>query len=158
MKISQILMQPIGQRFNAGTLTIKTCKKTWQVDEIWYHQVIFMDNTGEIPADVQLGKYLPFKRGQEVSLIICAVRESEYLGKPRKTLFVEQYSIPTTSMDEFESRQDEIDKEVRLTVRSKIKCWLVSARVPVANLDELLRFATSPILDQIVDAIYGERK
>jgi hypothetical protein len=115
-----------------------------------------MDDTGEIPADVKIGKYEPLHRGSEIKVIIAEVRDAEYLGKPRKILFVEQYAVVTILVDEFESRQDEIDKEVKLIVRSKIKCWLVSARVPVANMDELLRFATSPILDQIVDAIIGE--
>lgn len=127
MKISQILMQPIGTRFNAGTLTIKTCKKTWQVDKIWYHQVILMDGTGEIPADVRIGKYEPLHRGSEIKVIIAEVRDAEYLGKPRKILFVEQYAVVTIMVDEFESRQDEIDKEVKLIVESKIRCWLVSA-------------------------------
>ena len=137
MKISQILIQPLGQRFNAGTLTIKTCKKAWEVKNVWYHQVVFMDNTGEIPADVKIGKYNPLKRGQEVSVIIGTVRDAEYLGKPRKILFVEQYSIITQTIDEFESRQDEIDKEVKLIVESKIRCWLVSASIQGKELSKV---------------------
>ena len=129
MKIEQILMQPTGQRFNAGTLTVKTCKKTWQVKEVWYHQVIFMDDTGEIPADVKISQYNPFKRGQQVNVIIGVVRDAEYLGKPRKILFVEQYSSPTMTVDEYESKQDEIDKEVKLIIESKVRCWLVSASI-----------------------------
>lgn len=158
MKIEQILIQPIGQRFNAGTLTIKTFKKTWQVGKVWWSQVICMDETGEMPVDVNVGKtYNPIRgRGTEITVIVGNVQNAEYLGKDRPKLVVEQYSMPTQTVDEFESRQDEIDKEVKLIVRSKIKCWLVSARVPVANMDELLRFATSPYLDRIVDAIIGE--
>ena len=134
MKIEQILIQPIGQRFNAGTLTIKTCKKTWQIEKIWYHQVVFMDNTGEIPADVKIGEYLPLKRGQEVNLIITEVRDAEYLGKPRKILFVEQYSIPTTTIDEYENKQAELDEEVKLIIESKVRCWLVSSSIQGKDL------------------------
>lgn len=129
MKIEQIKIQPIGQRFNGGTLTIKTCKKTWQVDGIWYHQVVLMDETGEIPADVKIGKYNPLHSGSEIKTIIAQLRKAEYLGKPRKILFIEQFSIPIQTVDEFQSKQDELDKEVRLIVESKIRCWLVSASI-----------------------------
>lgn len=129
MKIEQILIQPIGQRFNAGALTIKTCKKTWQVKDVWYHQVILMDETGEIPADVKIGKYNPLHRGSGINVIVAQVRDAEYLGKPRKILFVDQYSFPITTADEWESKQDELDKEAKLVIESKIRCWLVSASI-----------------------------
>ena len=121
MKIEQILIQPIGTRFNPGTLTIKTCKKTWEVDGVWYHQVVLMDDTGEIPADVKIGKYIPLHRGSKIKVIVAEVRDAEYLGKPRKILFVDQFTIPTTSMAEYEQGQDQMDDELRFIVEGKIR-------------------------------------
>ena len=160
MKVEQILIQPIGQRFNAGTLTIKTCKKTWQVDEVWYHQVIFMDDTGEIPADVKIGKYLPLKRGQQVSLIVCVVREAEYLSKPCKILFVEQHSRPSMMMEEYENRQDDILEDYTQIVRSKIKCLLIAgyASREDSTAVKILVYAKSKSLDETVDAIMGDKE
>jgi len=131
MKVEQILMQPIGQRFNPGMLSIKTYKKTWQVGDVWWSQVILMDETGEMPADVNVGKtYNPIRgRGIRISIIIAQVQNAEYLGKDRKKLVVEQYSMPTITMSEYESKQAEIDKEERLVIESKIRCWLVSSSI-----------------------------
>jgi len=125
MKIEQILIQPIGQRFNPGTLTIKTCKKTWDVDGVWYHQVVFMDDTGEIPADVKIGKYNPLHRGNKITIIVAEVRDVEYLGKPRKILYIDQYSIPTQSIAEYEQGQDQMDDELKLIVEGKIRHGIV---------------------------------
>lgn len=134
MKIEQILIQPIGQRFNAGTLTVKTCKKTWQVGETWYHQVIFMDDTGEIPADVKLGKYNPLKRGQQVSVIVCVVREAEYLNKPRKVLFVNQYALPTMTIDEYNNQEEDWHLMRQDEIKGKIRHGLVCAIIPKMEL------------------------
>jgi len=144
VKIEQILIQPLGQRFNAGTLSIKTYKKTWPVGDIYYSQVICMDGTGEIPVDVNVGKkYNPIRgRGVEINVIIGEVQEAEYLGKDRKKLVVEKYSMPTETVDEWLSKQDEIDKEGRLVVESKVRCWLVSASIQGQELskEEIIRW------------------
>ncbi len=129
VKIEQILIQPIGQRFNAGTLTVKTCKKTWQVKEVWYHQVLFMDDTGEIPADVKISKYLPLKRGQQVNVIVGMVREAEYLGKPRKILLVGQYALPTITVDEYNSQEEDWAAMRQDEIKGKIRHGLVCAYV-----------------------------
>ena len=123
MKIEQIKIQPIGQRFNPGMLSVKTYKKTWQVDEIWWSQVILMDETGEMPADVNVGKtYNPIRgRGNRINIIVAEVQNAEYLGKDRKKLVVEQYTMPTTSMAEYEEKQDQMDDEVKLIVQGKIR-------------------------------------
>jgi len=78
MKIEQVLIQPIGQRFKAGTLTIKTCKKTWQVGDVWWSQVICMDETGEMPVDVNVGKtYNPIRgRGTTIVTIIAEIQNA----------------------------------------------------------------------------------
>jgi len=158
VKISQIIIQPIGQRFNAGTLSIKTYKKTWQVGEIWWSQVILMDETGEIPADVNVGKkYNPIRgRGNTINAIVCEVQDAEYLGKDRKKLVIDQYSIPTMMRNEYEKRQEEIyEGEIRI-IRGKIKTWIISEWSNGRTIDEVLEFSTDPNLDLIVDNIMGE--
>ncbi len=131
MKIEQILIQPIGTRINPGMLAIKTYKKTWEVDGTYWSQIILMDETGEMPADINVGKtYNPIRgRGVQINVIVAEVQEAEYLGKDRKKLVVEQYTMPSTTMEEYESKQNEIDKEVKLVIESKIRCWLVSASI-----------------------------
>lgn len=140
MKIKQLLDMPIGTRINPGTLTIKTYKKTWQAEDVWWSQVILMDETGEMPADFNVGKTYNPLRGQcggRVSIIVAEVQNAEYLGKDRKKLMVDQYSIPTQTVDEFQSKQDEIDKEVKLIIESKVRCWLVSASIQGQKLTKV---------------------
>ena len=130
MKIEQISLQPTGTRLNPGKFTIKTAKKTWQVDEVWWHQVILIDSAGnEMPADVKIGKYNPLHSGWEINIIVAEVKDAEYLGKDRKKLVVDQYSIPTTPIEEYESKQIELDRETKMVIESKIRCWLVSASI-----------------------------
>lgn len=158
MTIRQLLNMPTNIRINPGTLTIKTAKKKWQVEDVYWQQVILMDETGEIPADVKIGKYLPLNGKKQINIIVAEIQEAEYLGKDRKKLVVDQFSIPTQTIDELESKQDEIDKEVKLVVRSKIKCWQVAGYLSQQGINpsDAKKFAQSTELDEIVDAIIGE--
>lgn len=125
MKIEQILRQPIGQRLNPGTLSIKTAKKKWQVKEVWWQQVILVDETGEMPADVKIDAYIPLNGKTQISCIVAEVQNAEYLGKDRKKLVVSQYVIPTMSMTEYEESQDQMNDEIKLIVQGKIRHGLV---------------------------------
>ena len=154
MKISQIMIQPIGQRFNAGTLTIKTCKKTWEVNGIWYHQVIFMDNTGEMPADVKIGKYLPLKRAIEIKVIVAEVREAEYLSKSCKILYVDQYSIVTTTVDEFLEKEDEWFTMQQDQIKGKIRHGIVCSFIKAKEIAlEPIAEESKKLISDIVDFI-----
>lgn len=143
MKIEQLQLQPHGTKIGGMTLTIKTCKKSWQVGKVWWHQVVFMDETGEIPADVKIGTYIPLKRGSEIRVIVAEVREVEYLGKPRKILVVDQYHIPTGSIEEWNEEVEEWkhfrEDEVRGKIRHGLSCAFVAgyaqreADVPAAS-------------------------
>lgn len=137
--IKQLLSMPIGQKTGGYELSIKTFKKTWQIDGIWWSQCIFMDGTGEIPADVKVGtKYNPLRGrvSERIHITVAEIQEAEYLGKDRKKLLVDQFTIPTQTADEFQSKQDELDREVRLIVESKIRCWLVSASIQGKELSK----------------------
>lgn len=128
--IKQLQAMPIGQKWGGETFTIKTAKKTWQVKDIWWHQVILMDWEGsEMPADVKIGTYTPLHSGWAIKIIVAEVKEAEYLGKDRKKLMVDQFLIPSTPIEEYESKQAELDKETKLVIESKIRCWLVSASI-----------------------------
>lgn len=158
--IKQLLAMPIGQGTGGYTLTVKTYKKNWQVEKIWWSQVILMDETGEIPADVKVGgKFNPLRgRTNKINVIVAEIQNAEYLGKDRKKLVVDQFSIPTTMMDEY---YEEIDKvyegEIKI-VRSKIKCLLASAKTGQegSTIFDVKKFIESKELDQIVDVIIGE--
>ena len=127
MKIEQLLIQPHGTKINAGTLTVKTSKKTWQVGKIWWNQVVFMDETGEMPADVKIGDYKPLKRGGKVKVIVAEVRDAEYLGKPKKILVVDQYKVETQMIDDYYAEADKNYalemKEVRGKIRHGLVCF-----------------------------------
>jgi len=162
MKIEQILIQPIGQRINPGMLSIKTYKKTWQAGDIWWSQVILMDETGEMPADVNVGKtYNPIRgRGQKINIIIAEVQEAEYLGKDRKKLVVDQYTIPTMSIAEYETKQDEMDDEVKLIVQGKIRHGLVCAFIHSKQIEpdmtsgkEHIPKSAKAVINEIVEFI-----
>lgn len=154
MKISQILIQPIGQKFNAGTLTVKTCKKTWQVGKVWYHQVILMDETGEMPADVKIGKYEPLHRGSEIKVIIAEVRDAEYLGKPRKILFIEQYAVSTMTVDEYNTQEDEWFTAQQDQIKGKIRHGLVCSFIKAKEIAlEPIAEESKKLISDIVDFI-----
>ena len=128
---------PIGQKWGGETFTIKTAKKKLPVKDIWWQQVILIDSEGsEMPADVKIVKNIPLIAGSEIRILVAKVENAEYLGKDRKKLVVDQFSIPTQTADEFQSKQDELDKEVKLIVESKIRCWLVSASIQGKELSK----------------------
>lgn len=128
MQVKQLLAAEIGKRTGGGfPLSIKTFKKMFQVGEDWYQQVILMDETGEIPADVKIGKkYNPLRgHGTVIKIIVCEVQEAEYLGADRRKLLVDQYTTPAPQIGEpdepfYEGESDRV-------VRSKVKCLLVAA-------------------------------
>ena len=128
--IKQLLAMPIGQKWGGETFTIKTAKKKLPIKDIWWQQVILIDSEGsEMPADVKIVKNIPLIAGSEIKIIVAKVEEAEYLGKDRKKLVVVEFSIPTQTADEFQSKQDELNREVQLIVESKVRCWLTSSFV-----------------------------
>ena len=141
--IKQLLNMPIGERWGGETFSIKTAKKKLPVKDVWWQNVVLLDSAGsEMPADVKIGKNIPLIAGSEIKIIVAKVENAEYLGKDRKKLVVDQFSIPTQTADEYQSKQDELDKEVKLIVESKVRCWLVSASLQGRNLsrEEILEW------------------
>jgi len=158
MKIKQILMQPLGQRFNAGILSIKTYKKIWQVGDEWWSQIICMDETGEIPVDVNTGKkYNPIRgRGISINVIVAQVQNAEYLGKDRKKLVVEQYSMPSITISEWEQKQDKMLEDDKLVIRGKIRHGLVCAvirRNPAGPIVLKLKATQKQEINELVEFV-----
>ena len=141
MKIEQLLLQPHGQGIGGMILTVKTCKKSWEVDKVWYHQVLFMDETGEMPADVKIGTYSPLKRQDRVGIIVAEVRDAEYLGKPRKILVVDQYKVQYQTSEEYYAEADKAYAVEMAEVRGKIRHGLCCAFVT----GHAQKFSTMPV-------------
>jgi len=159
MKIKQLLIQSIAQKIGGFPLFIKTYKKNWQTGEIWWQQVICMDETGEIPVDIKVGsQYNPLRgRTREIKVIVAEIQEAEYLGKDRKKLVVDQFELPEPQVGEWEEyagMPGYSGSEPPKVIRGKIKCWLVAAKVGTkASLAEVKGFADDPLLIKIIDSI-----
>lgn len=129
MTIQELLKMPIGAKIGGGfPQCIKTFKKIWQTEDGWFQQVILMDKTGEMPADVNLGKQNISLRskGNLINITVAQIQEAEYLGKDRKKLYIDQFTVPsTTEPPDVMNFTDGSEK----IVRGKIKTWLVAARL-----------------------------
>ena len=125
--IKQLLAMPTGEKVGGFELSIKTFKKNFQVGDIWFQQVILMDTTGEMPADVNVGKQRNSLRGRAASLkiVVCEVQEAEYLGKDRKKLLVHEHTIPTITVGEWEEEQEAIETKWNKEIEGKIRHGLV---------------------------------
>jgi hypothetical protein len=160
--IKQLLQAPVGKKAGGIELSIKTYKKTWQVGDVWFSQVILMDETGEIPADVNVGKtYNPIRgRGSKIRIVVCEVQEAEYLGKDRRKLYVSEYSIPTMTMTEYEEEQDALElkwgKEVAGKIRHGHSCQALGGLLKKGTslkeaINEIL--ANKPEIEKLIEYI-----
>ena len=133
MTIKQLLAMPIGEKVGGFELSIKTFKKTFQAGKLWFQQVILMDSTGEMPADVNVGtEYNPIRgRASSIRIVVCEVQEAEYLGKDRKKLLVHECTFPTVTVDEWEEEQEAIEtkwnKETEGKIRHGLTCSFIKA-------------------------------
>ncbi len=150
--IAQIKKMPVGTKLAgfANCFTIKTAKKSWPVGDEWMHQVLLTDKTGDMLADVNIGKYIPLIGGSEIRIIVAEVQETEVRNVPTLKLYVDQFELPVCIGD---SPMEDIDYYLK-TVRSKVKCLLVAAYTGAGNdIDKQLEYAEDPKLSQIIDSI-----
>ena len=121
----------LGQRYGGVTLNIKTRKKTWQVGDAWWRQVVVMDETGEMPADINLGKCKescsPANLASKLINCLIEVQSAEYLGKDRRKIVVEQFEYEKAPSEPPLSNFDKYNMglEPPEIVRGKIRHWLV---------------------------------
>jgi len=151
MKIADIQKYPVGYRFGGCSFTVKTTKKTWQLaDKTWIHQVVLMDETGEMYADVKIGKYNPLVRGQEIRLVVCEIQKDEKQGTK---IYVCQFE-KATAIGEPPRAMDFPGGEPLNVVRGKIKCWLAAAKVQAgATIEQQYEYVRDPMLAKIIDEI-----
>lgn len=152
--IDQLKKMPDGYKTGGFKLNVKTFGKKYQVGKEWYHQITLVDKTGEMSADVCLGeKYSPLMC-REIYIVVSQIRETLVLNKPAKTLCVDEYSVKSTTADEYEAERAINYTGNEKEIRSKIKCWLVAAKIETGfPTAEVLKFAESPELKQIIDSI-----
>lgn len=156
MKIEQLLLQPHGQKIGGGfTLSIKTRKKEWTVGKVWWQQLICMDETGEMPVDVKLGRERVTLR-TEIKVIVAEVRDAEYLNKPRKILVVDQFSVPTIMVDDYYAEADKAYDINMAEVRGKIRHGLVCSFIQAGKLINKDSFPASPNSEPYTKKIINE--
>jgi hypothetical protein len=129
MTIKQLLAMPIGQKVSECTFSIKTAKKKWQLPSgEWMHLVLLADQTGEILADVRIGKYIPLiANSSPIKIITADIRVGELANKPIKKLWVDKFALPTITADEYMDGLDTEAEEWTAIVKSKVRMHLVCA-------------------------------
>lgn len=156
MKISDMLKMPVGTPIGGFTKTIKTAKKKWQAKasgkEVWMHQVVLSDETGDILTDVKIGGYSPLIRGSEIRVIVGQIQQSEKGVK----LYVDQFIKPADIGDpeNVAGFYDNFNNESVQVIRSKIKCWLVAACLQGGKeiiADHIKSFRFFPKLRYVID-------
>lgn len=149
MKISDIQTFPVGYTFGGGfPLVVKTMKKKWQLEDKWIRQCVLTDGTGDILADVNLGKG-HLGRGNIIKIIVAEIQATD----TGKKMYVDQYDVPTQTEPD-EPFMTFLDNEQIKTIRSKILCWLTAAKFQSgATTHEALNFLEDPDLRKIVDRI-----
>ncbi len=120
MEIKQLLDCPVGYKTGGFSLTIKTIKKRWQVDESWIHQVLLTDITGDILTDIVCETNIPFQRTAELYIVVCEIQAAE----TGKKLVVHEWR--QESMTE---PPVWVANEPESVVRSKVRCRLVCAYI-----------------------------
>lgn len=160
--VKQILAAPVGERFGGIELTIKTTKKMLQIGKRWLHSVVLTDNTGDILADVNMRQRNPLVRGESIRIIVAEIQalvpDNSKVSASGKKLYIDQYRVPTSTADEMLATEEEElalwEKERERTIRSKIKCLLVSSKVRTgATMPEIKGFANNPALADVIDEI-----
>jgi len=98
MTITQLLEMPTGvdNRTGGFQLTVKVARKTVEIDKKHLQWVVFMDETGEMPGEVSLPKYIPLKKYQRIHITVCWLQP----GENGKKLYVDQWYPITCSSDE----------------------------------------------------------
>ena len=150
MEIKQILDLPEDTPVVGLNLTVEHCHKYLEIDDEWVRVVTFEDSTGQIQAWIVGGKLVHRKN----EIIIHEGLTFEHEGI--KCLYVKKWD-QITSCEPDPSPYDGKHKlfvSENTTIRSKIKCWQVAAKIESGATDEeVLAFAESECLVKIIDAI-----
>lgn len=162
MTIKELKAMAVGTEVNDVVLTVKHTKKSInpkgnKAKTGWIQQVVLMDETGDMLADIKIDRFLEFVRGQQINCIVTELRDN-HTKQGDKLLYIEEFERPaqigenlTDEYLEWKAREDK-------TVRSKIKCLMTVARIDTDSplnelLDDLLAFVKDDRLDEIIDSI-----
>jgi len=119
MDIALISTYPIGQKCGGFWVTVKTSRKLLQIEGEWINPVVITDSSGEMLADVNVGKYIPLIRGVEIKVVVGIIQNGEKGTK----LFIDQFEYETLTEPPAIMNLTGEEK----TVRGKIRTWLVAA-------------------------------
>ena len=97
MKIKDLLEnepQRIGGFKKTVFKTKKQSSMTTDEGEVFFHQVVLKDETGEIIANVCLGnKRIPLQRNQEIHIVVCETKDTD----DGRVLEVEEFVIASVT-------------------------------------------------------------
>jgi len=127
MTIKQLLDMPIGEKTGGFELTVKKYpSKMVEVGKKKIQPVTFIDETGEMIGDVLNAKFGAIHKGYKIHITVGVIQN----GEKGKKLFVEQWWVPTMTVDEYEAkrakeakqfRQEMFDPEEEYITRSKVR-------------------------------------
>lgn len=125
MTIKEILSMPAGSKIGGFIATVKTAKKCWKVGDTNWQSVLFMDATGEILADINIGlKYIPILRASQLQIHDAEIQAIEPVGRK---LIVQKWMHVPAQNSVWQDDDAETWAAIRdIEIRSKIKCWLVT--------------------------------
>lgn len=151
-KIEHLLQMPVGQGTGGYTLYVKTFKKRWEGSECWWQSCICKDDSGEILVEVRLATNAKLSRTFHVRTGL--IEETDWLGKPRKTLTVFEYTEPTQTADDYMEQADikfegEMNK-VRGMVRHGLSCAFIKRVPEIMNPTEPLKKAINRWVEFII--------
>lgn len=154
MTIKQLLEMPIGKESRGGgyELTVKYPRKAVEHKGKWLQAVVFVDDTGEIPGEILLEKYVPVQKGYKIHVTVAWIQASE----SGKKLYVEQWYLNSMTMAEFEAKQFD-QREMSYgepinIVRGKCKMHIVCSFIKAGTTPTELRQMKKDI-NEIVDLI-----
>ena len=122
MNIKQVLDMPVGQKFGGFDVTIKTCKKRWQVKEKWVQQIVITDTSGDAIADVNVIRNSPLQRGSALHITVGIVQA----GETGKKLYIDQFVFPDIVSEPtqigYDFDVDAFDRQIDGKIRHGLVC------------------------------------
>ena len=155
--ISQILEWPDEYKGGGFDLTIKTVKKMTKIGETWYQDVMFTDGKDDIYGRIKLNGNIPFQRNTLIRVIVGIRMTYDVNNRDVPGLYVDQWSQPTMTADEWEQEQTGIkaewNKEQEHRIRGMVRHGLVCAYRKKHGFDEPLDNLIKELINRDVDFI-----
>lgn len=93
--IALLKNMPTGTKAGGFEFAIKTKKKLFKIGDDWIHTLVLCDKTGDMLADVNIGKgYKPITT-PTIHITVSEVQDAELNNKPVKKLYIDQFTVPT---------------------------------------------------------------